>query len=423
MAGKTLACEARSHCGSVAALCPACDGWAVRSGSVAKGRMRFVLGLTIIGAAAFIGGLMLLFVGETQRLKSPHSGQRLAQTGELIAVAGLVCGVALLAVLTISLTRGAGRTRRRPERILTGTIVARPPSLESADTGEWLRPLPAAGPPQGTYQPQATYHQPQATYPAQATYQPQPAHPAQATYQPQATSRPHAAHPPQAAQSAQAAYAYPPRPEPVAEQARPGADYADTGWQPEPGQDWSPGPAYAWESDRQDEWGRGDEWNGEVQDGWDMSGQQEWAPDQQQWAPGGQPGWVPGQPDWVPGSQPGWVPGPQGWVPAAQGWEPQSQQEWVAGGQQDWAPGEQQQWGPGPQGDWGPGAQHAWNGEAQDRWVPEGEQQWHPGAGADWSRGGHHDQADGRGGWDEQPDGWGFTEPPAGRPGPYLADP
>ena len=43
----------------------------------------------------------------TQRLKSPHSGQSLAQTGEVIAVAGLVCGVALLAVLTRA---GADRT-------------------------------------------------------------------------------------------------------------------------------------------------------------------------------------------------------------------------------------------------------------------------------------------------------------------------
>jgi hypothetical protein len=62
--------------------------------------MRFALGLTIVGAASLIAGLTMMLVGETLRLRSANS-QGLVQGGEIAAICGLACGVAVLAVLAV----------------------------------------------------------------------------------------------------------------------------------------------------------------------------------------------------------------------------------------------------------------------------------------------------------------------------------
>ena len=73
--------------------------------------MRFVMGLTVVGAALLVSGLLLTFVGSALRLKSPHHGDGFTQVGEVLAICGLAFGVALIAVLAIDL---AGRAGRRP---------------------------------------------------------------------------------------------------------------------------------------------------------------------------------------------------------------------------------------------------------------------------------------------------------------------
>src|SRR5258707_3904694 len=144
---------AGGHCRSVATLCAACDGWAVRSGSAASGRMRLAMGLTIVGAVVRITGLLMFFVSEVLRLKSDHIGPGLLRTGELLAAGGLGIGVVLLGALTIGRAdrgradrgradrgradrRGPGR-RRRAAGARTG------PRTQPA--GGWRSPLPTAG--------------------------------------------------------------------------------------------------------------------------------------------------------------------------------------------------------------------------------------------------------------------------------------
>jgi hypothetical protein len=319
---------------------------------VAKGRMRLVLGLTIIGAASFICGLMMIFIGETLRLKSSHSGQGLAQEGEFVAVCGLVCGVVLLAVLTGGLIPRAGRNGR-PAPAITGAVVTGPvPGV--AVTGEWLRPLPASGP---------------------------------------GSSVDYLSRPGQA------------------ENVRSGSDYADDGWHPGPDEGWSSEPAYVWNAGGHHGWGRGDDWGRAAQDEWNLADQQEWVPSeepapgteqqwgtrgQQEWAPDGQQQWVRRQQDWGHGGQQGWVPGDQ------PEWGPGGQQQWGPGGQQDWRPGDHQQWGPGSRQDWGPGDQQGWDradqqGEVagvQDDWVPGDQHTWSDEVQDDWVPGDQHTWSD-----------------------------
>ena len=72
------------------------------------------------------------------RLKSGHGGHGVARAGEFVAIGGLGCGVALLAVLTVSRRDYPGRGWRRRK----GAARAGPDG-ESAD--EWLSPLRGAG--------------------------------------------------------------------------------------------------------------------------------------------------------------------------------------------------------------------------------------------------------------------------------------
>ena len=219
---------AGGHCRSVATLCAACDGWAVRSGSAASGRMRLAMGLTIVGAVMLITGLLMVFVSEVLRLKSDHIGPGLLRTGELLAAGGLGIGVVLLGALTIGRAdrgradrgradrgradrRGPGR-RRRAAGARTG------PRREPA--GEWRSPLPTAG----------------------AGLLPQRVLP---SWQ-----------------------------EPVDEGPPGSDDYADEGWQPYLDDGWNPGPVQARSPGGEDDWDRGGDadWRPGGEDDWDRAG-------------------------------------------------------------------------------------------------------------------------------------------------------
>jgi hypothetical protein len=102
-------------CGSVAAMCPACDGWAVKSGSMATGRMRAFVALTVAGAVLLMAGVIMMLVGEAMRLQSPHGWHGIIGLGERAAACGLACGLALL-VIVAAIRPGRSRTsdRARP---------------------------------------------------------------------------------------------------------------------------------------------------------------------------------------------------------------------------------------------------------------------------------------------------------------------
>jgi len=51
--------------------------------------MRFVMGLTVVGAALLVSGLLLTFIGSALGLKSPHHGHGFTQLGEVLAICGL----------------------------------------------------------------------------------------------------------------------------------------------------------------------------------------------------------------------------------------------------------------------------------------------------------------------------------------------
>jgi hypothetical protein len=80
-------------------MCPACDGWAVETGTVATGRMRVSVCLTVTGAFLLMVGVITVLVGETLRLKSSHDWPGIVGLGEAVAACGLGCGLALLFVV------------------------------------------------------------------------------------------------------------------------------------------------------------------------------------------------------------------------------------------------------------------------------------------------------------------------------------
>jgi hypothetical protein len=219
---------------------------------VASGRMRLAMGLTVVGAALLITGLLMTFVGEAQRLRSAHSEPGIVRTGEFVAVCGLGIGVALLVAMMVGRAdrgradrsradrsgrgkrRRAGAPRAGPRRDLADERLGRRhdpaderlrPPLDPAD--EWLSPLRTAG----------------------AGLVPQ--------------------------------RGLPSWPEP-AEQSRPGSDdYTDDGWHPDMA-GWDPGPAYVWNPRGEDDGAGGDR-------GWRPGGNQDWnhspSPDVTTWLP------------------------------------------------------------------------------------------------------------------------------------------
>jgi hypothetical protein len=101
----------------------------VERGTVAAGKMRVSIGLTVAGAVLLMVGVITVFVGEVMRLKSPHGWQGTVGLGEVVAAGGLGCGLALLAVVA------AGRPGRRRPAARSRSAWRR----DSAD--EWLSPL------------------------------------------------------------------------------------------------------------------------------------------------------------------------------------------------------------------------------------------------------------------------------------------
>ncbi|MGA8453797.1 MAG: hypothetical protein WB800_00220, partial [Streptosporangiaceae bacterium] len=99
--------------------------------------MRLVMGLTVIGAALLVSGLLLTIIGSALRLKSPHHGSGLAQLGEVLAICGLAVGVVLIVVLAADL---AGRLGRRGGGA-AGAMPARPLQITAA----YRSPIPDAG--------------------------------------------------------------------------------------------------------------------------------------------------------------------------------------------------------------------------------------------------------------------------------------
>jgi hypothetical protein len=297
--------------------------------------MRFALGLTIIGAASLIAGLMMILVGETLRLKSAHS-QGLVAGGEIAAICGLACGVALLVVLTVG---PADRPARRRGPGGAGPVMAgdaRRPALTAHPPPARTLPTPQAGltplpPPAGFVAPRVATPWPE---PAAAAWSP-PGY-ADEGWNPQPEEH------------------WDPR-------ASPGWDRRlGLGSRPQAEGGWGPGRDYAWHPAGPDDWDRGEA--GDLgptgYDGWIPDGPDGWGRDA--WANEGGDAWVPDGPDgWMP---PGQVPGGQG------DWTARAGQ--VPGGQADWAEPAREAWAPGDQGVWIPDGLGGWEHRAQDDWGP-----------------------------------------------------
>ena len=125
-------------------MCPACDGWAVDKGPAATGRMRVLVGLTVVGAVLLMVGVITVLVGEAMRVKSPHAWQGVVRLGETVAACGLGCGLALLAAAA------AGRPGARRPAARSRT-AARPPSegLPAAPISAARVPAAVPVPPSG----------------------------------------------------------------------------------------------------------------------------------------------------------------------------------------------------------------------------------------------------------------------------------
>ncbi len=242
---------------------------------MASGRLRFAMGLTIVGAVLLITGLLMVFVSEALRLKSQHSQPGIARVGEFVAISGLGIGVVLLAALTLGradrgrVNRGrADRGRADRGRVNRGRVNRGRVNRGRADSGradrggpgrrrraggdwtspprdapeEWLSPLRTgrAGP--------APLQTPGAEFVHQRV---RPSWPEPAEVGPPASG-----------------------------------DYADDGWHPDPDVGWNPGPAYVWNPRGEDDWDRGGNGN------WGLAGDEAWRPgDDEAWRPGDDEAW------------------------------------------------------------------------------------------------------------------------------------
>jgi len=70
--------------------------------------MRLSASLTVVGALLLMSGVLMALVGEAMRLNSPRDGQAFVRAGEILAAAGLACGLAVMLAVAV------GATRRRP---------------------------------------------------------------------------------------------------------------------------------------------------------------------------------------------------------------------------------------------------------------------------------------------------------------------
>jgi hypothetical protein len=178
--------------------------------------MRFVMGLTVVGAALLACGVVLVLIGSTLHLKSPHDGRGFVHAGEAVAICGLAFGVGLLVVLIMDLADRAGRGGPGKARRGWGPQPA----------SEGLFPLPSPEP--GL----AEFRQEPVVEVKLASRYPRPDH---------ADGRGDAPYPPAADDAS-----YP---------------RLGNGSDPQAGGGWSPGPAYAWNP----------------RDDWDGSGEGNWS--------------------------------------------------------------------------------------------------------------------------------------------------
>jgi hypothetical protein len=209
---------------------------------MASGRMRFAMGLTVVGAVLLITGLLMVLVGEALRLQAGHRGSGAVRAGEVLAFLGLAIGVGLTVALT-SGRPGRGRADRGPaDRARSDRGRA---DRESPDRGRGIRRGRAAGTRRD---------------------------PAQEWLSPLRT--PGAGLVPQRLL---------PSWHESDERTRPGSDdYSDDGWRLPLNEGWSPGPAYVWAP-------------GEEED-WDGQGEGDWDPDDQDWNPSADSrDWAPGE--------------------------------------------------------------------------------------------------------------------------------
>jgi hypothetical protein len=290
---------------------------------VAQERMRIVMGLTVAGAALLACGLMLVLVGTSLRLRSPHDGRGFVHAGEAVAICGLVFGVGLLVVLLIDLADRVGRggPGRAGKRAGPGSASGRltPPTAPEAGRAQ----LPQE--PVVEFRLASSYPRPGHTdnrWPPDA---------ASGSYQPDA------------------GHGWYPRP--------------DDGSDSEVGGTWSPGGSNVWSS--------GDDWDSSGEGGWSPAEADDWASD-------GRDGWGPAdQADWGHGGQPEWAAGQGGWGAPGQGaWDHGGQPEWVPDGQGGWALAGQDGWGAPGQGGWDHGGQPQWMPDGQGDWAAGGDQDW-----------------------------------------------
>jgi hypothetical protein len=250
---------------------------------VAEGRIRFALGLTIIGAAALIAGLTMILVGETLRLKSAHS-QGLVAGGEIAAICGLASGVALLVVVIVG---PADRPLRRrgpgpAEQAWTppGYVHEGWHARSDQEADQW---------PQERWDPTASQHWD---------------HQAGPGWQPEAEGQ--------------------------------WSPAAAEGWRAAAADDWDRGQAGDGGPDEHGDWGPGryDSGTPDGHDGWDREA---WAHDGGgSWVAGGTDGWIPpgqvpgGQPDWAEPVRNEWAPGDHGaLIPDGRGgWAQPPRNDW-----------------------------------------------------------------------------------------------
>jgi hypothetical protein len=90
--------------------------------------MRLSASLTVVGALLLMSGVLIALVGEARRLNSPQDGQTFVRAGEILAAAGLACGLAVMVAVAV------GAFRRRPAGL---RAARRGRAAQSGRASEW----------------------------------------------------------------------------------------------------------------------------------------------------------------------------------------------------------------------------------------------------------------------------------------------
>ena len=307
---------------------------------MAEGRIRLALGLTIIGAASLMAGLIMILVGETLRLKSAHS-QGLVAGGEIAAICGLASGLALLIVLIVGPVDRPAR-RRGPGPPGAGPVAAdqvRGSELTPLHTpAQMIRPQQVSAPPaqMPAWPSPPPFPTPQPDLP------PLP----QAGFVPPATTPP-----PEPAVAAWAPSGYPDEGWNPAQDQGPGR-WGEERWDPRAGQDWDAQAGPGWRPDPEGAWnpGRTHAWHATGADDWDSGEAGARGPDEYDgWPADGHDGWS--REAWPRDGGGGWdADGHDGWV--APGQVPGGRAVWAEPVREEWAAGDPDAWVPDGRGGW-----------------------------------------------------------------------